>query len=119
MQEAPPVVIPILAQVGEPVYEHFRRQKSPTFNGSHNPVEAEDWLKKVQRIFAYMKLEDYKKLACAGNQLEREALCLWEYVVMVEGEDNVTWIFFMDSFREKYLGKAQLSGKIQEFVNLK
>ena len=119
VQKAPSVVIPALAQVGEPVYERFRRQKQPTFNGSTDPVEAEDWLKKFQRIFAYMKLEDHEKLACAVNQLEREALCWWEYVVMAEGEENTTWTFFVDSFREKYLGEAQLSGKIQEFMNLK
>ena len=76
-------------------------------------------MKKVQRIFAYMKLEDHEKLACAVNQLEREALCWWEYVVMAEGEENAIWTFFVDSFREKYLGEAQLSGKIQEFMNLK
>ena len=67
MQEAPQVVIPIRAEVGELVYERFRRQKPPTFNGSHDPVEAEDWLKNVQRIFAYMKLEDHEKLAYAVN----------------------------------------------------
>ena len=106
VQDAPQVVIPVRAEVGEPVYEHFRRQKPPTFNGSTDPVEAEDWLKKVQRIFAYMKLEDHEKLACAVNQLEREALCWWEYVVMAEGEDNTTWKFFMDSFWEKYLREA-------------
>ena len=47
LQEALPVVIPALAQVGETVYEHFKRQKPPIFNDSHDPVEAEDWLKKV------------------------------------------------------------------------
>ena len=39
--------------------------------------------------------------------------------MIVEGEDNATWIFFVDSFREKYLREAQLSCKIQEFMNLK
>ena len=66
-----------------------------------------------------MKLEDHEKLACAVNQLEREALYWWEYMVMAEGEENATWTFFVDRFREKYLGEAQLSGKIQEFMNLK
>ena len=76
-------------------------------------------MKKVQRIFAYMKLEDHEKLACAVNQLEREALCWWEYMVMAKGEENATWTFFVDSFREKYLGEAQLSVKVQEFINVK
>ena len=38
VQEAPPVVILILAQIREPVYKRFWRQKPPTFNGSHDPV---------------------------------------------------------------------------------
>ena len=67
VQEAPQVVILVRAEVGEPVYERFRHQKPPTFNGSTNPVEVEDWLKKVQRIFAYKKLEDHEKLAYAMN----------------------------------------------------
>ena len=31
---------------------------------------------------------------------------------MAEGDDNAKWTFFVDSFREKYLGEAQLSGKV-------
>ena len=89
------------------------------FDGSPDPAEAEDWLKKIQRIFTYMGLEDYERVACAANQLEREALCWWEYVVQVEGEDRVSWNFFVENFRSKYLGEAQLSGKVQEFMNLK
>ena len=80
VQEASEVVIPVKAKVGEPMYEHFRCQKPPTFNGSTDPIEVEDWLKKVQRIFVYMKLEDHEKLAYAVNQLEREALYWWEYM---------------------------------------
>ena len=38
---------------------------------------------------------------------------------MAEGDENATWTFFVNSFREKYLGEAQLFGKIQEFMNLK
>ena len=34
--------VPIAAHVGELVYERFRCQKQPQFDGSQNPVEAED-----------------------------------------------------------------------------
>ena len=30
------------------------------FSGSPNPTEVEDWLKKIQRIFVYMGLEDHE-----------------------------------------------------------
>ena len=90
-----PAVVAIMLRVGEPVYEHFRHQKPPVFNGSLDLAEAEDWLKKIQRIFTYMGLEDHERVACAANQLEREALCWWEYVVQAEGEDQVSWNFFV------------------------
>ena len=91
----------------------------PSFDGSHDPVIAEDWLKKIQRIFAYMRLEDREKVACAVNQLEKEALCWWDYVALTEGEENVTWAIFVNCFQAKYLGEAQQAGKIQEFMDLK
>ena len=56
------------------MYERFRCQKSPTFNDLPDPVKVDDWLKKVQCIFAYIKLKDYEKLARIVNHLERDAL---------------------------------------------
>ena len=38
-----PAVVAALPKVGEPIYEHFRRQKPPVFDGSPDPAEAEDW----------------------------------------------------------------------------
>ena len=113
VQKAQQGVVSAGVEVREPVYEHFRRQKLPTFNDSLNPIEAEDWLKKVLCIFVYTKLDDHEKLAYVVNQLELVALCWWEYVVMA------TWTLFVDSFLKKYLGEAQLSSKVQEFMNLK
>ena len=78
-----------MPQVDEPIYECFKGQKPPLFSGSPNPVEAEDWLKKIQRIFAYMGLQDHERVACATNLLEREVLCWWEYVVLAEGENRI------------------------------
>ena len=46
----PPVTAPaapIAAHVGELIYERFGRQKPPQFDGSRNPVEAEDWIKRL------------------------------------------------------------------------
>ena len=32
------------------------------FSGSLDPAEAEDWLKKIQRIFAYIGLENHERV---------------------------------------------------------
>ena len=42
-----PTVVAAPPKVGEPIYERFRRQKPPVFDGSPDPAEAEDWLKKI------------------------------------------------------------------------
>ena len=40
-------------------------------------------------------------------------------MILAKGEDKVSWNFFMENFQRKYLRKAQLSGKVQEFMNIK
>ena len=111
-----PLVAPI---VGEPVYERFRCQKPPSFSGTPDPAKAEDWYKKLQHIFGYMRLTDEERVACAVNQLEGEAFCWWEVVLQSERIEQVTWDKFLDLFRRKYLGEARLSGKVREFMELK
>ena len=89
--EVPLFQIPIMAPtVGEPVYERFRKQKPPTFNGDADPSLAENWIKRIQQIFTYMQLTDAERVACAVNQLELEARSWWE-VIAVYDEGN-SWL---------------------------
>ena len=78
-------------QVGEPVYERFRRQKPPQFDGTHDPSTAEEWFKRLQHIFGYMGLTDAEKVACAVNQLDKETMCWWEVVGQTEDFHAMTW----------------------------
>ena len=70
-----PEASPVVNQVGETVYERFRRQKPPRFDGTHDPATAEEWFKRLQYIFGYMGLTDAEKVACTVNQLDNEAMC--------------------------------------------
>ena len=69
-------IIAVVLQIGQPVYKHFRRLKPPVFSGSLDPAKTEDWLKKIQRIFAYMGLENHERVACTTNQLEKGSFVL-------------------------------------------
>ena len=40
-------------------------------------------------------------------------------MVLAEGKNRINWQFFVESFQRQYLGEAQLSGKVQEFMYLK
>ena len=103
---------PIAAHVGELIYERFGRQKPPQFDGSRNPVEAEDWIKRLQRIFDYMRLEDHERVACAVHQLEKDGLCWWEITAQCEGTENISWERFKILFKAKYLGEANIASKV-------
>ena len=70
--------------VAETVYERFRRQHPLTFDGSMDPVIAEDWVDKLQRIFDFMRLSDEERVACAVHQLEKNARYWWNLVVQTE-----------------------------------
>ena len=115
-QNDAPLVAPI---VGESVYERFRRKKPPTFNGTPVPAKAEDWYKKLEHIFKYVRLFDAEKVACAVNQLEGEAFYWWEIVLQSDIIEEMTWDIFLDLFQRKYLGEARLWGKVRKFMELK
>ena len=39
-------------------------------------------------------------------------------VLQIENVETVTWAQFLPNFYRKYLGEAQLSGKVHELMNL-
>ena len=111
-----PLPIPVVA---EPVYERFRRQQPLTFKGTADPSVAEDWIKRIQRIFIFMRLNDEERIACAVNQLEKGASYWWDLVAQTEDMAALTWTDFVKRFNDKYLGEAIRTRKIQEFMALR
>ena len=39
-------------------------------------------------------------------------------MVLAEGENRINWKFFMENFQRQFLGEAQVSRKLQEFMYL-
>ena len=73
---------------------------------------VEKWFKRLQHIFGYMGFADAEKVACAVNQLDKEAKCWWKVVGQIEDLYTMTWEHFTRLFREKYLGEARLARKV-------
>ncbi|KAL5537969.1 hypothetical protein UlMin_045686 [Ulmus minor] len=63
----------------EPLYERFRKQGPPTFEGSNDPLAAEEWLRNIERILDFMKLSDQERIMCATYKLTKDARYWWEY----------------------------------------
>ena len=47
--------------------------KPPTFEGSTNPLDAEECLSSMENILDFMELNDKERVNCATYMLKREA----------------------------------------------
>jgi hypothetical protein len=56
----------------------FLRTKPPTFGGSVNPLDADDWLRAILRELDPFNCEDRDKVLLATHQLTGTALAWWE-----------------------------------------
>jgi hypothetical protein len=56
----------------------FLRTKPPTFAGSHNPLDADDWLRVIKRKLEPFEHGDRDKVHLAAHQLTGTALAWWE-----------------------------------------
>ena len=66
-----------------------------------------------------MGLTNAEKVACAVNQLDKEAMCWWEVVGQTKDLNVVTWERFTKLSRDKYMGEARLAGKVWEFLSIR
>ena len=59
----------------------FLRTKPPTFGGSANPLDADDWLRVIQRKLEPFGCEDRDKVLLVAHQLTYTTLALWRNTV--------------------------------------
>ena len=83
--EAPHDIAPILSVpqpienhvIARPVraglFERFRHMRAPEFEGSADPLVADEWLSSLQVILGFMDLTDPEKVKCASFVLKKDA----------------------------------------------
>ncbi|KAL5547129.1 hypothetical protein UlMin_006816 [Ulmus minor] len=69
--------------------ERLCKMKPPLFEGTTNPLEAEDWLSTMETILDFMELRDEKKITCAVYVLRKEA-CAQQTGFLNFKQDNMT-----------------------------
>ena len=79
-QEGPGVVQQPPLVKSEPLCERFCKMKPVEFQGSTNPLDAEEWISSIQIIMEFMELNDQERVICASYMLKREAHYWWEIV---------------------------------------
>ncbi|XP_057789782.1 uncharacterized protein LOC131006622 [Salvia miltiorrhiza] len=100
----------------------FRKQHPPTFDGLGDPVDAEKWVRTIERIFTYIRCDDKEKVICAKYQMIDEADFWWESVerTMTRAQkDTLTWESFKEKLFEKFIPECYRQKRQNEFWNLK
>lgn len=99
----------------EPLYERLRKQNPPTFEGSTNPLEAEEWLRSMEAILDFMRLNDQEKISCATFMFKKNARYWWDVIKRTKNLRELTWNQFVEIFNKKYYNATIIAGKINEF----
>ncbi|KAL5577635.1 hypothetical protein UlMin_019334 [Ulmus minor] len=89
------------------------------FEGSTNPLDADEWLSSVQIIMNFMELNDQERVFCASYMLKKEARYWWESVEARRDVRAMTWEDFKAEFNRKFYNPIAMQEQQTEFLTLK
>nr|GEX97514.1 hypothetical protein [Tanacetum cinerariifolium] len=97
--------------------ERFRKEKPQTFRSVSTPVEAENWIARIEKIFEVLGCDDQFKARLATYKLEGDAHSWWMTYRQAKGGDayvaTLSWNNFRDIFFLQYFPyskKERLAG---------
>ncbi|WVZ52658.1 hypothetical protein U9M48_003697 [Paspalum notatum var. saurae] len=90
----------------------------PTFFHSADPLQADDWLRAVERQLDITQCNDQDRVLYAARQLRGAALDWWESYRPQERE-CFTWVQFRERFRSHHVPAGIMKMKKKEFLSLK
>jgi hypothetical protein len=98
----------------------FMSGHPPTFAHSSDPMDAEDWLRTVERELHTAQCDDREKVLYGPRLLRGAAQSWWEsYLATHAHPDAITWEEFRGSFRQYHVPAGLMTVKKEEFLALK
>ena len=80
------------------------RTRPPTFSHSSEPLDAEDWLRSVEKKLVIAQCNDREKVLYASHQLEGTAAEWWEnYTAAHENSQAITLEEISAAFRQAHV----------------
>jgi hypothetical protein len=93
--------------------------KPPTFASSPDPLDANDWLKSIEKMLNIAQCSDHEKVLYASGRLSGPAADWWDsYVAAHDAADTITWEEFSTQFRNYHIPAGLMKIK-KEFLSLK
>ncbi|XP_072146438.1 uncharacterized protein [Setaria viridis] len=101
-------------------HREFMSHKPPTFSHSPDPLDADDWLKTVEKMLNIAQCNDREKVLYASGRLEGPAADWWDaYTAAHANANGITWDEFRTSFRSHHIPSGLMKLKKKEFLALK
>jgi hypothetical protein len=117
-QQPPPQ--PQMPQMPRDKRAEFMRGHPPVFAHSSDPMDAEDWLRTVERELHTAQCDDREKVLYGPRLLRGAAQSWWEsYLATHANPNTITWEEFRDSFRQYHVPIGLMTVKEEEFLALK
>nr|GFC27983.1 zinc finger, CCHC-type, retrotransposon Gag domain protein [Tanacetum cinerariifolium] len=103
--------------------ERFNKQKPRSFEKATAPVDAENWISHMEKIFDVMGCEDAFKTRLAMYKFEGNALAWWKAYKQAKGGDvwliTVTWAEFKKLFFLRFLPRAEQERLKREYHSIR
>jgi hypothetical protein len=101
-------------------HQEFMSHKSLTFASSPDTLQADDWLKSVEKMLIIVQCSDREKVLYASGRLTSPAADWWDsYVAAHDAADTITWAEFATQFRNYHIPAGLMKIKKKEFLSLK
>ena len=96
----------------------FMKGHPPTFSHAADPLQADDWLRAVERQLDVAQCTNQERVLYAAGQLRGAALDWWESYQQGDRE-RFTWAQFRERFRSYHVPAGIMKMKKKEFLSLK
>ena len=98
----------------------FMKFRPPTFDHAEDPLEADDWLREINKKLDIIHARGRDRVLLAAHQLIGTAGEWWDnYSNASENPENITWDEFQEAFCEYHIPEGIMEMKAEEFRNLK
>ncbi|WVZ80653.1 hypothetical protein U9M48_028111 [Paspalum notatum var. saurae] len=94
----------------------FLKGHPPTFSHSADPLQADDWLRAVERQLDIAQCNDQERVLYASGQLRGAALDWWESY-RPQDRECFMWAQFHDRFRSHHVPAGIMKKKKKEFLS--
>jgi hypothetical protein len=109
-----------MPQVPKDKRAEFMRGHPPVFAHSADPMDAEDWLRTVERELHTAQCDDREKVLYGPRQLRGAAQSWWEsYLATHANPEAITWEEFRDNFCHYHVPEGLMIVRKEEFLALK